>query len=393
MPGNGFTIQSVRSIATRLPHTTRVISELDALARWEGSWRELAEQRGNPFVTPEWYRSFIEVYGEEAEPFVIIAGTVEGDCYGVLPLVKTGNSVLRFAGADFGDHFHPACAEVCEREFASLTAGALRQRSDLWSTAVLHGTEVDSAWLAGLRAEASPLAVVAGPATPMPFVNLHELDWDTYWGSRSRKLKKYVRSRTNQLKKQHRVRFRCADDLDRLSDDMTTMFGLHERRFGESSLLLDPTAQRFHRRFAEAASRQGWLRLTFLEIDDQPVAASYGWSLGGRYGDYNGGFEPAWAKMSVGLLLMVHTLQTAFDEDAEEYDLLLGDEQYKSRFTSEQREAATVIIGPRFHPQRLVFSAQLKLHGLTSRLPGSARDQLRRSVHPLLRRLPTTRSV
>ncbi len=363
------------------------------IAPWEASWRDMAEQRGNPFITPDWYRSWLQHYQEDGEPFVIISGDRDGTCDGVLPLVRTGNSVLRFAGADLGDQFHPACRDADERRFAAGACQALHEHRKSWSTAVLHGTDVDSGWLAGLRESAPPLAVVTGPSTAMPYVDLRELDWDTFWAARSRKLRKYVRSRTNQVAKEHRSAFRRADDPDRLSEDMSTMFDLHERRFGEASLLLDPTAQAFHRSFAEAANRHGWLRLVFMEIDDEPVAASYGWNLGGRYGDYNGGFDQAWSKTSVGLLLMVHTLRRAFDEQADEYDFLLGDEPYKSRFTEQQREVATVIMGPRLNPQRLAFSAQVKLHSLTSRLPGWARGRLRRSIHPLLRRLPTTRSA
>ena len=197
----------------------------------------------------------------------------------------------------------------------------------------------------------------------------------------------------NQVDQAYEVSYRQTDDAAALGADMSTMLALHEQRFGRSSLLLDPTAQAFHRNFAAAALEQGWLRLVFMELDAKPVAASYGWNIGGRYGDYNGGFAPEWAKTSVGLLLMVHTLQSALAQGATEYDFLLGDEPYKSRFTADRREVATVLVGPRLHPQRLMFSAGVRARRLMGRLPGSAGQRLRRSLRPLLRRLPTTRSA
>ena len=226
----------------------------------------------------------------------------------------------------------------------------------------------------------------------MPYVDLAGAEWNVFWADRGRKLRKYVRSRTNQVEKNHEVSYRRASDPAELDSDMSIMLELHEQRFGETSLLLDPTAQAFHRSFAAAALQRGWLRLVFMELDQTPVAASYGWNVGGRYGDYNGGFASEWAKTSVGLLLIVHTLRSALEEGASEYDFLLGDESYKSRFTTTRREVATVLLAPRLHPQRFMFSAGVTARKLTGRMPGSSGDRLRRSLRPLMRRLPMTRS-
>lgn len=384
---------AVCAVQTQAPHAIHLATSLDELAVWHDAWRELAEQRGNPFITPEWYGSWLEHYGDEAEPFAIVSGSaVDGSCEAVLPLVRTRRSnVLRFAGADLGDHFHPACREEDEAMFARAACALLRERSREWSTAVLHGTEVDSVWHATLRASASPLAVVTGPATAMPFVDLDDVTWEALWAERGRKLRKYVRSRTNQIEREHEVRYRRAEDERALDADMTVMLNLHEQRFGHQSLLLDDRAQAFHRSFAARALERGWLRLAFLDLDGTPVAASYGWNVGGRYGDYNGGFAPEWAKMSVGLLLIVHTLRSALEEGATEYDFLLGDEPYKSRFTSTRRCVATVMLGPRFHHQRMLFAAAVRARKLIGRLPGSVSSTLGRPLRPLLRRLPTTR--
>ena len=388
-----ITIRLVRALQTRAPSVVQIVSTLEELTAWVDAWRELAEERGNPFITPEWYSAWLEHYGDDAEPFAIVSGTPDGSCQGVLPLVRSrGSRVLRFAGADLGDHFQPACRAEDEVAFAQAACAILREREDAWSTAVFHGTQVGSAWHSALCDSARPLAVVTGPATAMPYVDLTGVEWNQFWAERGRKLRKYVRSRTNQVEGNHEVGYRQTHEPSELDADMSVMLELHEQRFGESSLLLDPTAQAFHRSFAAAALAQDWLRLVFMELDGKPVAASYGWNVGGRYGDYNGGFAPEWAKTSVGLLLMVHTLRSALEQGATEYDFLLGDEAYKSRFTSSRREVATVLVAPRLHPQRLMFSAGVQARKLMGRLPGSTGEQLQRSLRPLMRRLPTTRS-
>ncbi len=158
------------NIETRAATAMTLITSADELTPWEVAWRQLAEARGNPFVTPDWYRSWLEHYDEDAEPFVIISCDSTGTCDGVLPLVRTGGSALRFAGADIGDQFHPACHESHELESTRRACAVLREHADEWSTAVFHGTEIDSDWLSGLRDGGSPLRVVTGLATAMPYV-------------------------------------------------------------------------------------------------------------------------------------------------------------------------------------------------------------------------------
>ena len=120
-----------------------LITSADGLTPWEAPWRQLAEARGNPFVTPDWCRSWLEHY-DDAEPFVIISCDSAGTCDGVLPLVRTSRSVLRFAGAGIGDQFHPACHESDEFEFTQRACALLCEHADEWSTAVLHGSETNN---------------------------------------------------------------------------------------------------------------------------------------------------------------------------------------------------------------------------------------------------------
>ncbi|MGI9658617.1 MAG: hypothetical protein ACR2OD_06890, partial [Gaiellaceae bacterium] len=84
------------AVQTRALDVVQVVSTLDQLTAWDDGWREMAEERGNPFITPEWYRAWLEHYGDDAEPFAIVSGASDGSCRGVLPLVRSRSSrVLR----------------------------------------------------------------------------------------------------------------------------------------------------------------------------------------------------------------------------------------------------------------------------------------------------------
>ena len=82
-------------------------------------------------------------------------------------------------------------------------------------------------------------------------------------------------------------------------------------------------------RFLEA----GLLRLYGLRLDGQIIAAYYGFmhSSGGvrRAYFYLSGFDPAYAKFSLGRLIVEHAIRSAIAERASEFDFLRGNEPYK----------------------------------------------------------------
>jgi len=94
------------------------------------------------------------------------------------------------------------------------------------------------------------------------------------------------------------------------------------------------------------ALARGWLRLFVLRLDGKPAASLYGFRYGGVFYFYQSGFDPAYAKHSVGLATMALSIKAAIEEGAEEYDLLRGDEDYKFHWTCTVRELGQVVISP-----------------------------------------------
>ena len=82
----------------------------------------------------------------------------------------------------------------------------------------------------------------------------------------------------------------------------------------------------------------GWLRLFILRLDGRPAAALHGYQYGGVFSFYQAGFDPAFAKQSVGLVTMALAIKSAIEEGADEYDLLHGDEPYKYQWADKTRD-------------------------------------------------------
>jgi CelD/BcsL family acetyltransferase involved in cellulose biosynthesis len=368
---------------------TRVLTDAGDAAALEPAWRTLAERRGNAFVTPEWFRASLR--GGGATPYVV-AVLERGEPLGLLPLAAAGGRLrtLRFAGAAFGDRFEPVCAPGDEERVAAAAGSALASRRD-WAVLALDHVDAGAAWTRALVAAGGLAAVRSGPAKPLPYAELGR-GWDDYLRGRSRNLRSQLGRKLRALERDRDVRFRETDPA-RLAGDLDTLLALHDRRraeLGGSSLAGEP-ARALHREFAVAALERGWLRLWLLEVDGEPVAAWYGWSVGGRYAYYNAGFDPGFGDASVGLLLLARTVRAAAEEGAAEYDLLLGGEAFKYRFATGERWVESLVVTRRLHPARALAITEGSLRRAAGRLPPAARARLRRAASAVVRRLPGSR--
>jgi CelD/BcsL family acetyltransferase involved in cellulose biosynthesis len=334
------------ALSTTAPPRAEVISDRSALRGLEAEWRELAELRENAFVTPEWFWAALGAYGDEVEPAVIAARRTDGSLAGLLPLVLANSGrlpALRFAGAAHADHLHPVCAAQDEECVAS-AAGAALAGIDGWALVVLDNVNADAHWWRALGRGRGVVGVIGHRDKVLPAVDFGAADWDGYLAARGRNFREQARRYPRRLERHHGVNYRQTTDESELERDMETFFSLHDARWRDrgGSSLIGERARRFQRDFALAALKAGWLRLWFLEIDGAPAAAWYGWRIGSRYAYYQAGFDPSFARLGVGFVLMVHTVRAALEEGVTHYDMLLGDEPYKSRFTNTNEHVRTV---------------------------------------------------
>ena len=361
----------------------------------DAEWRSLAEARGDPFVTPDWYWAWMRHFGERASPFVVSVRDSGGGLVGLMPLVLSRRrhfSTLSFAGAEYGDYFHPAAQSAASEEtLVHAFTRTLGEQKSQWAIFVADYVGEDAPWTRALvGSNAVRLAAIRYHEHPSVYLSipLRGLTWETYLAGRSRNLRSQLGRKRRALDRLGVVRFRRGgDDLER---DMTTLFTLHGKRWaGKGSMMFNSSrAREFQLDFARAARAHDWLRLWFLEVDETPVAAWYGWSIGGRYLYYQAGFDPAWSDSSPGLVLLAHTIEAAFEEGASEYDMLLGDEAFKARFATASRTGRTLVVVRTAHVARALVTADVALRRLAHRLPAPIHDRVRGTVEPLLRRWP-----
>jgi CelD/BcsL family acetyltransferase involved in cellulose biosynthesis len=182
-----------------------------------------------------------------------------------------------------------------------------------------------------------------------PFIPLAGMSWEAYLTTLgaehrynfNRKFKRLNRDYSVQLEQVH-TQEQCREAIDLVME-------LHNMRWrgrGGSDAFDTPGLVAFHREFSQIALRRGWLRLYVLRLDGKPAACLYGFLYGRTFYFYQSGFDAAYGKQSVGLVSMGLSIKSAIEEGAEEYDLLHGNEEYKSHWSRQSRELGRLELYP-----------------------------------------------
>ncbi|MBA3264058.1 MAG: GNAT family N-acetyltransferase [Thermoleophilaceae bacterium] len=318
---------------------TLQIGRIDTLEDVGADWGPLADASESIFATPEWMTLWYRHFGDGQE---LRAYTVrdEGRLVALLPLVLWRTRpprVLRFVGHGPSDLMGPICAAADRPVAAAALEQALADGGwDVLLAERLPTSELLAGSLRGqeLQREASPVLRIEG------------MSWDDYLAAKSSNFRQQVRRRERKLAKEHDLRFRLADDPDRLDADLEVLFALHEERWTtEGSGALAQRRAAFHHEFARVALDRGWLRLWLLELDGKPAAAWYGLRFAGRELYYQAGRDPDLERAAVGFVLLVHTVREAINDEMREYDFLRGGEGYKDRFTDDDTVVETWAAG------------------------------------------------
>lgn len=331
---------SAEAIAARAaePHTIELAPSLEAV---RDEWCRLAPRTRNVFGTWEWARSWYRHHVGGRVPLLLatVRSSVDGRTVAILPLrvwSKGPIHVVRFVGHGPSDQLGPIC-EPSDREVA---VGALRHlleqvpvRWDVFLGERLHGGEGWADMLGGRLIHREP----------SPIIRFGGRTWDEFLRDRSRHFRRDLARQQQRLGRTFTVRYRLADDRERLPADLDAFFALHEARWTEKRSSLLPR-EAFLRDFAFEAFDRGWLRLWFLELDGRPAAARYDLRFADVAVAYNSGRDRAFDEHSPGAVLRAHTMNRAIAEGATEYRFLRGGEEYKYRFTEEDPGLDTIAV-------------------------------------------------
>jgi CelD/BcsL family acetyltransferase involved in cellulose biosynthesis len=303
-------------------------------------WTELAARSRNIFATPEWLETWWRHFGCDRPLLAERCYAGDGRLIALIPLYVWRSfplRVLRFVGHGQSDALGPICAA----EHRTTAVEALRTLLARERFHAFIGEELpaEQGWTEALQARLLR-------RRPSPLVQFGDVSWDGFLESIGSRTRKKIRYEERRLAEQG-VRHRLADVPERLPADLDTLFALHRARFPRGKTAFGSArVEAFHREFAPAALERGWLYLRFLELDGRAIASSYCFRFENAEYDYNGGWDPAWARWSVGSVLVAYSIRSAIEDRLAEYKFLRGGEPFKYHFASEDPGVETVAVTP-----------------------------------------------
>lgn len=149
----------------------------------------------------------------------------------------------------------------------------------------------------------------------------------------SKKMRKNLKDYLRKIEKNfNSIKFQSYNELSYSIDSAMDIFiKLHEMRWYPQGGVFQrtPILKNFHRSVARLFSKQGWLGLYFMLVDEKPVAASYGFVYSKKFYYYLSGFDPTYSPYSIGNLMIFYLLQNCVNDGLEEFDFMRGNETYK----------------------------------------------------------------
>jgi CelD/BcsL family acetyltransferase involved in cellulose biosynthesis len=337
----------------------RLVSRPEDFAALHSAWNELHRRtrRPSPFLTHEWFDAAWQWRRQDAELHVLCCLRGQ-DLVGVLPLLRptsprrpAARRELEFLAVPDTQACDALAAEADRLPVASALADELVRRQRDWDAIALRYLPDGTIALTELRQALSDrgLRCDVRAATRNPWIAL-DSSWESYYGSRSRRLKKAVNLATNRLSKAGEVELRWlqpgqgdAAEVDHQVHQITAISARSwKTRTGNS--LDNAGPQAFVRRLAHHAQRMNWLSVWVLTLDKAPVAMELQLIDEGCVFALRSDFDAAYESISPGSYLNRQMLARLFGRGLRRYLMGPGENVYKYRWTDESEAVSTMTI-------------------------------------------------
>jgi CelD/BcsL family acetyltransferase involved in cellulose biosynthesis len=379
----------------------RVYETLADLERLRSSWEGLlAEFCGaTTFSSWEWLVPWWRAFGGDRQLLVLAFVDPAERLVGLAPLsverrrlISAMNlRVLRLLGDGSGDSDNldfPVRAGY-EDQIARMLLDYLAKESKLWDCCELNTMPAGSAVGKCLESQLGARAWITYRHQNSGSVVSIGKTWESYLSQLSAKERGKIAYRRKLLEKKYRVRIYKCENQDRVSDCLTILFNLHQKRWqnvGEPGSFSSAARRQFYGELASLLVDRGWLQFWFLALDDQPVAAQFGFQFGSTVFSLQEGYDPQYSAESVGYVLRAHVIRQLISEGVRRYDFLAGEGSTKSRWGAQ----ASIYVNLHFARPRTAGSLYLQLTNGASAGKEWLRCHLPRNLWQVLHWLNTT---
>jgi CelD/BcsL family acetyltransferase involved in cellulose biosynthesis len=256
-----------------------------------------------------------------AEWVTVSRGARVGDLVEVFGPLKGGDVIVRRG------YEHEGLAAIADVLAADGTSLHLRHLPAASSASALSEKLASRGWM---RSE-SQIAIC-------PVISLAGHTWDSYLAELSASHRANVRRRIRALERGCSLRVDEVRTESARAEALSTLFHFHQARWGDrSTAFSSPELRAFHDDVTRLALEEGWLRLYVMTLNRAPAGVMYGFAYGDTFYFYQHACDERYQSQSAGLALMGMTIQAAMEEGLSTFDMLYGNEAYKSHWARDHR--------------------------------------------------------
>jgi len=314
-----------------MPETVSTIS----LGQYIDYWQDDAFRFEWPclFTSPPWISAWVPTLGADVAP-CLLSVRRDDRIVGFAPIYLKGNGGCLLGSANVCDYLDFAVTEGEEIPFFLGLFAHLReigvQRLDLQplhpeSSVCRALPELADRLRCDISWEADePVYEMALPGS-----------WDGYLNRLSGKHRHEVRRKFRRLEDAGDFQLRTIEEPG-ISDGMDAFLSLFRLNRSDKSEFMTGEMETYFRTLASELGKAGILKLQFLDIDDETVAATLCFDYRSTIYLYNNGYDDRFRALSVGMMSKLLSIKDGIAKGKQMYSFLKGAEPYKAQLGGEK---------------------------------------------------------
>lgn len=300
----------------------------------------------SPFETHVWNSVYARHFA--VNPRILVF--TDGPRAAILPLKQDGRrpKILRFLAvshSDYQDVLWASAPHLAHHRGQAVSALLAGLKNLEWDLLELGHVPEHSVLLDALP-RVFPGARIL-PEEVCPVLSLPD-SWDTLLKARKKKTRDKLKYYAKRAAARGGLSFECNDQPGTVGDAFESHLMLHRKRWamrGLPGVFYSHRIRSFHRDLAGQLARHGMCRLYTMRVGDRPAASLYGFHFHRTYYLYSIGYDPAFADVSPGFLLVAHAIEDGIGRGFREFDFLRGEESYKYRWKPAVRQNYRIVAG------------------------------------------------
>ena len=348
-----------RTLLSRSSPGVEKIADLRGFSALRSEWDELLRSSGSDglFLTWEWLYTWWKHLAGDRQ-LSIRAVRREGELIALAPCALRPPSLFRWrpcpvleflgSGSIGSDYLDVIVRTDRESEARRALASDLARERLMIDWTQLKQGDCRAAEVASTLAE-SGWTIAATETNTCPFIPLAGRSWESYLATLGAEHRYNFRRKLKRLNRDYVMQFEQVRGEEQCRESIDLLIALHNLRWrdrGGSDAFHTPGLVGFHQEFSRIALKRDWLRLYVLRLDGKPVACVYGFLYRRTFYFYQSGFDAEYGRHSVGLVAMGLAIRRAIEDGADEFDLLHGNEAYKSHWSHDSRELGRLEVYP-----------------------------------------------